>query len=444
MSSVATLLRITTVDYRTPDGRRCSKDAPGAIKTSTKSKKWYGQGVPGYPKSKRFPLATNKDVARRILDNLVRDAERGLAGMPSDARRSLSQLVDAYIEQVRLGLVSRSKRNVKPSPDRVTAVRQYLDRVISGCRWTAVSQISTGATTLAKWLDGETLSRAFSRRTANYHLKEIRRFVWWLSKRERLPIAEDCLDAVPTYDLKNHIVHARRQFTPAEMAQLLETARQSDRIVLRLTGEQRYLLYLTGFATGYRAGELYELRKESFRFGDSPCVILEGKHTKNKQTAYQPISAAVANQLAPYIERLKPGARAWPGKWTEHPVHMIKKDLSVAGIPYFVDTEKGRLFADFHSIRHSYVTSLSTAGANVAQAQRLARHSDPRLTLGTYTHTEDAELSKIAGRIMLAEGPTITGEDVTKLAIVLSTLFQAIFGSVSHVQRDDTTERRKG
>ena len=44
------------------------------------------------------------------------------------------------------------------------------------------------------------------------------------------------------------------------------------------------------------------------------------------------------------------------------------------------------LFADFHSNRHLFITSLERAGLSPKMAQTLARHSDVRLTLGVYTH----------------------------------------------------------
>ena len=44
------------------------------------------------------------------------------------------------------------------------------------------------------------------------------------------------------------------------------------------------------------------------------------------------------------------------------------------------------LYADFHSFRHMYITSLERAGVRPKMAQTLARHSDIRLTLGVYTH----------------------------------------------------------
>jgi hypothetical protein len=46
------------------------------------------------------------------------------------------------------------------------------------------------------------------------------------------------------------------------------------------------------------------------------------------------------------------------------------------------------LFADFHSMRHLFITSLERAGIRPKMAQILARHSDIRLTMGIYTHVE--------------------------------------------------------
>jgi integrase len=50
-------------------------------------------------------------------------------------------------------------------------------------------------------------------------------------------------------------------------------------------------------------------------------------------------------------------------------------------------------FADFHSNRYLFITSLAKAGISPRMAQTLARHSDIRLTLGVYTHVEMHEQS---------------------------------------------------
>jgi len=44
------------------------------------------------------------------------------------------------------------------------------------------------------------------------------------------------------------------------------------------------------------------------------------------------------------------------------------------------------LHADFHSLRHFFITSRERSGVSPKMAQILARHSDIRLTLGVHTH----------------------------------------------------------
>src|SRR5262249_51388920 len=58
-------------------------------------------------------------------------------------------------------------------------------------------------------------------------------------------------------------------------------------------------------------------------------------------------------------------------------------DLEAAGIPYW--DASGRV-ADFHCLRHSYLTALAKSNAPVKVVQTLARHSTPTLTLGVYAH----------------------------------------------------------
>jgi hypothetical protein len=45
-------------------------------------------------------------------------------------------------------------------------------------------------------------------------------------------------------------------------------------------------------------------------------------------------------------------------------------------------------YADFHSTRHIFVTNLAKAHVHPSFCQKLARHSDPRLTANIYTHLD--------------------------------------------------------
>ena len=46
------------------------------------------------------------------------------------------------------------------------------------------------------------------------------------------------------------------------------------------------------------------------------------------------------------------------------------------------------LFADFHALRHTYITNLARNGVPLVTAQKLARHSTPMLTAQRYTHID--------------------------------------------------------
>ena len=63
---------------------------------------------------------------------------------------------------------------------------------------------------------------------------------------------------------------------------------------------------------------------------------------------------------------------------------MLKADLADAGIAY---VDESGYVADFHALRHSFLTLLAAGGVHPKMAQTLARHSDINLTLSRYTHT---------------------------------------------------------
>src|SRR5437588_12414655 len=60
-------------------------------------------------------------------------------------------------------------------------------------------------------------------------------------------------------------------------------------------------------------------------------------------------------------------------------------DLADAGIPYAVAGPDGPLFADFHALRHTYLTLGGRAGIDLRTLQELAGHSTPTLT-ARYSH----------------------------------------------------------
>jgi integrase len=59
----------------------------------------------------------------------------------------------------------------------------------------------------------------------------------------------------------------------------------------------------------------------------------------------------------------------------------------------------------FHDVRHTCVSRLVAAGADVMLVQEVAGHSNPLITLKRYSHLLDARVSEAAGRFDPARIP---------------------------------------
>ena len=74
--------------------------------------------------------------------------------------------------------------------------------------------------------------------------------------------------------------------------------------------------------------------------------------------------------------------RLFPGTGTARAAEILRADLDAAGVPYLTDAG----IADFHSLRHTFVSNLAAAGVHPKVAQQLARHSTITLTMDRYSH----------------------------------------------------------
>jgi integrase len=120
-------------------------------------------------------------------------------------------------------------------------------------------------------------------------------------------------------------------------------------------------------------------------------------YSKRRRQDEQPIRRDLADALAPWLESRSPGQPVF--NMPDKPVVLIKADLAAArqawlnearrpedrkereGSDFLAYRDSAGRVADFHSLRHTYVSRLVQSGANVKVAQELARHSTPMLTL---------------------------------------------------------------
>ncbi|MCA9089417.1 MAG: tyrosine-type recombinase/integrase [Planctomycetaceae bacterium] len=112
---------------------------------------------------------------------------------------------------------------------------------------------------------------------------------------------------------------------------------------------------------------------------DPPALVLAPDDVKNRKPTVQVIRPELAKELREWIETAQIGSESplWP-KLTQHTAKMLKADLEATGIPY---VDSAGLFADFHCLRHSFISLITRGGVHPKLAQRLARHSTVELTL---------------------------------------------------------------
>jgi integrase len=61
---------------------------------------------------------------------------------------------------------------------------------------------------------------------------------------------------------------------------------------------------------------------------------------------------------------------------------MLAVDMTVVGI----ERSASNGVADFHALRHTFITRLAMSGERIKVVQELARRSKAELTLGVYTN----------------------------------------------------------
>lgn len=169
----------------------------------------------------------------------------------------------------------------------------------------------------------------------------------------------------------------------------------------------RFTLYSVALGTGLRASELASLNPKSFDLTtDSPTVKILAKSEKARRGDTLPLPADVAELLKSWFESVEPDAKLWPGSWAAHKwaSKFIQRDLANARSAWLktaesdaarVEMEKSGFLsyrdyegrqADFHALRHTFLSRLGRSGASAKVMQRLARHSTVGLTLDRYTH----------------------------------------------------------
>jgi integrase len=240
--------------------------------------------------------------------------------------------------------------------------------------------------------------------TSNQFIMAVKAFGNWLTskKGKRFPIeGGNPFDGLDKQDARLDRRRIRRALSADDLRKLLATTRQSASTYRGLNGEDRFLLYAVAMATGFRSRGLGTLTPASFLLEKAlPVVVLAATGSKSKKRLELPLSQELAQLLRVYLKDKPSDVPVWSGTWSSlrATAVMLRRDLEAAGIPYQVAGPEGKETADFHALRHSFLTLGGAAGIDLRTLQVLAGHSDSSLT-ERYTHVRLAGLAEAVAKL---------------------------------------------
>ena len=426
---MASIYKPSVTRYLDNHGKQVPKGTPGASKKSAKSKVWRGRYNDASGKRCDVKLCSNKTAARQMLNEMVTRSEMEQAGLANQFEEHLKRPLTEHIAAYRRALQAKDN-----STKHVNLTLGRLTTAIDACRFHRLSELS--ASRLADWLK-EQRECGMSIRTSNDYLRCCKSFTTWLIRDRR--IGESPFAHLQGLNAKLDRRLERRSLSAANLSRLLTATRYSNRTFRGLSGEDRFQLYLFTARSGFRAFELSRLTQSWLDLtGSPPSVTIQASDEKARRGATIPLPQEVADSVREWIAKKeqeshdvipigstqsKRNQPLWPRTWWRKAAEMLRYDLADAGIEY--EDEQGRVF-DFHSLRGQYITDLGRNGVSLQEAQKLARHSDPRLTANHYTHLSVNDLSNAIEKLPDAQSAVAvqqaTGTDDANFSCTLVAL----------------------
>jgi len=379
------------------------RDPATGEKVKGKSKKWWGQFKDAHGRLKRVPLSIDKQAAQAMLNQIVTRVEREKAGLIDPTEEQRKRPLAEHVSEFKNYLANKGV-TAKQAAETIGK----LKKMIAARKWKMIGDISASG---ALEFLGQLRRDGLSAQTYNNYLVAAKHFSRWLVRDHRNHV--DPLAHLSRINVSADRRHDRRALSAEELERLFEAA-QSGKRVENIPGPDRAMMYILAAWTGFRKGEIGSLTLRSLRLDDDPpTATVEACYSKRRRQDTQILHPEVARLLREWLatrprvnpdEPLFPISGRVPGGVERRTQKMIERDLLAAREQWIeeAETEAERqrrlgsdflcycnhagLYADFHSFRHLFITSLERAGISPKMAQTLARHSDIRLTLGVYTH----------------------------------------------------------
>ncbi len=300
--------------------------------------------------------------------------------------------------------------------DHVELTAQRVRSIIEGTKSKVIGDLDAGR--IAGYL-ADRRREDLSIESSNHYFRAIRSFCRWLVKDRRL--AESPVAHLTTNKSERDIRHARRPLSQDELNYLIDGVK-SAKPFRGLTGEDRAVLYTVAAYTGLRVKELASLSFRSFNFAsDPPMLRVAAGYSKDRREGELPIRPDVAEAVKAWIGDRPRDAKLWPGSWHQkRSSTMIYADLDRARAAWIDEAVEAKdeaevrrrgessflskkdhasRFADFHSLRGTFISSLARAGVHPKATQELARHKKMEVTMKHYTMFATADLAEAVGKL---------------------------------------------
>ncbi len=409
---------------------RLSKDGSGILaKASTYTVRFVDeQGLTREVGTRCRDYAAAEQLGRELEKRAMQRRE-GLLDPAQErfakaARLPIAEHAAAHIEHLRAaGNTVKHVRTVERHLLAIFAAAgiERLPELKSAAVLSAISALRNPAP-----VEGKRQKQPASLSTCNSHLRSVKGFSRWLWKQRLTP--EDALLDLGLFNAATDRRHIRREMSADEVQLLLAVTEQRTLPEHGAPGPTRAMCYRLAAATGFRASELRSLTLDSFDLDrEPPTCTVEAGYSKRRKRDVQPLPDALVEPLRAWLAGFDPGERVFAGIAGDT-ARMLRSDLAAARAAWLAAAEKepeavkeqmqasdfllyadrqGHV-ADFHSLRVLFISRVVASGASVKEAQTLARHSTPVLTMNTYSR---ATLLDVAGAVeglgdLLTKQPT--------------------------------------
>ena len=423
---MASLYRPPVIRYIDSEGQQVPKGTAGAKRIREKSKTFRGRYRAADGKNRTVSLCDDQDAAETMFNEVVSRAKREARGDIDPFEDHRQRPLAEHVEAFRAFLESKGN-----TAAHVTLTLQRILVVFDGCKFKKLADLNAGR--VSGWLADRRKPKTdkagnvidgLSVASSNHHLVALKSFGNWLVKDRRSP--DNPFAHLSRLNARVDVRHERRALSNDELSRLISTTEQSGEIFRGLDGTTRAMLYRVATMTGLRAAELTSLTSASFDLtADMPTVTLEAGYSKRRREDVLPLHPDLVVRLCQWFSErerrsdeqrsvlafdhatdTKP-ERLFPGTWAERAFKMLRNDLEAAGIAYVTDDG----VADFHSLRHTFITNLVAGGVHPKLAQQLVRHSTITLTMDRYAHVGLLDMNAALQAL-----PTLTRESQTMRA----------------------------